>query len=676
MKSTREICEENERRNILYFRDYSRIYGDPSSEVLKRIPIKIEDRIYYLPESFFKVPIVKALQKYDSFELVQAILNNKGHKYSVEELKHLFVSARFIHDFEYWAYVTIKIQDKRTKKFIKFALNRGQRRLLSILESMRLNNVPIRVILVKARQWGGSTLTQIYMLWLQMFHYVNWHSVIISQFKTQSANIRNMIQKTIKRYPSEYSPPTLKTLPGTQSVKYIVERGCEIITGSAENPDAIRSFDIAMAHLSEVGLWQETLTKSGSELAQALYAAIPDEPGTLIVMESTAKGIGNFFHEQYNSATNGDSELQPLFVSWCEIDLYRRPIRNYEKFIKEELTDYNLWQIKQGATLEGIAWYNWYKKAKGYNDFQMKSEYPTTADEAFQTNAVKYFPDEYIEYAKSTVKNPIFIGDIEGNATDGAASLQNLILRENNTNKDNRLSIWEYPDNNKEYIITNRYVVVVDIGGTHYKSDNSFISVYDRASLMDPYGALEKVAEWHGHIDHDLLAWKAAQIATFYQDALLVIESNTIDSKDKKKSDNTIFEGDHFYTVINELSEVYNNLYARVSDPDKPLDNGMPKKYGWHTNKRTKYLAFDSYKGNLRDNTYIERSQFSTNEMKWLEQKADATIGAAPGKRDDSQICNAIANYVAFNEMEMPKLVLLNNKSSFKSKQNIGEASF
>ena len=38
-----------------------------------------------------------------------------------------------------------------------FRLTYPQRKFVSLLEGMRLQNKPIRVILLKARQWGGST---------------------------------------------------------------------------------------------------------------------------------------------------------------------------------------------------------------------------------------------------------------------------------------------------------------------------------------------------------------------------------------------------------------------------------------------------------------------------------------------------------------------------------------
>lgn len=72
------------------------------------------------------------------------------------------------HDFEYWAATSVKIQDKVTKKRVAFKLNRGQRKVLEVLERQRADGRPLRIIVLKARQWGCSTLIQAYMAWIQL----------------------------------------------------------------------------------------------------------------------------------------------------------------------------------------------------------------------------------------------------------------------------------------------------------------------------------------------------------------------------------------------------------------------------------------------------------------------------------------------------------------------------
>ena len=664
MELSKSVIDENAKRKESYFRNYDRIAGDPISETIPRQPLRLDGNTLYLPASMFELPFIRLLKEKGSFKKV--LMDQLG-EFSEEANSNAykgFINARFQHDFEFWSFTCIKIQDKLTKQLVPFKLNRGQRKLLASFEKQRLKGKPIRGILVKARQWGGSTLTQMYMLWLQLFHYENWHSVIVSQFKAQSANIRNMITKVVRNYPRSANKPTLKTLPGTQNVKYIVQRGSEIHTGSAENPDAVRSFDVAMAHMSEVGLWASTQTKSGDDLVQALYASIPDVPGTFILMESTAKGIGTFFHEQWLGAVSGEVEMEPVFVAWYEIEMYTKPITNKERFCAS-MSDYNHWQWRQGASLEGINWYISYQKGKKYSDFQMRSEYPTTAEEAFQSNSGRYFTDDAIEEARRSIKQPIFIGDIRGDGLTGENSLKNIRIFEKDTGGEELLKIWAMPETNKEEVIENRYLVVVDIGGKSYKADNSVISVFDRVALMSPFGAMERVAMWKGHIDHDILAWKGAQIATYYDNALLVIESNTIDSRDKKKAESVLYEGDHFYTVIDELALEYDNLYARGVAPDTPVDKGKELKYGWHMNKKTKYQAYDRYTAALRDCEYIERSFEAVNEMQWLEIKLNGQIEATAGKRDDIQDTTATGVYIGLEEMPLPRIV---NKNIIKRK--------
>ena len=56
--------------------------------------------------------------------------------------------------------------------------------------------------------------------------------------------------------------------------------------------------------------------------------SVPREPFTVVVLESTAKGIGNFFHDTWCDAVDGKSAYTPLFVPWFEIDIYYKPFIN------------------------------------------------------------------------------------------------------------------------------------------------------------------------------------------------------------------------------------------------------------------------------------------------------------------------------------------------------------
>ena len=82
-----------------------------------------------------------------------------------------------------------------------FKLTRPQRRFEEKLESLRKANKPIRLVLLKARQWGGSTTSQLYMAWLQLVHKVGLNSLIIAHQSKASAEIKDMFDRMIKAYP-------------------------------------------------------------------------------------------------------------------------------------------------------------------------------------------------------------------------------------------------------------------------------------------------------------------------------------------------------------------------------------------------------------------------------------------------------------------------------------------
>lgn len=140
------------------------------------------------------------------------------------------------HDFEYWCARCVVIKDKITSAYVPFRLNRAQRHVLEVLESDRLAGRPIRLILLKARQWGGSTLVQIYMAWLQSCHRRNWHSLICAHVKDTAAGIRGMYRTLLANYPPELwegdTPPQFKVYEGSANVREITGRGCRVTLGT------------------------------------------------------------------------------------------------------------------------------------------------------------------------------------------------------------------------------------------------------------------------------------------------------------------------------------------------------------------------------------------------------------------------------------------------------------
>jgi hypothetical protein len=139
-----------------------------------------------------------------------------------------------------------------------------------------------------------------------------------------------MITKAAKEYPqARLGDFVLKPFEGLQKNKYIPSRACTIFIGSAEKPDSIRSANIALAHLTEVGVWNATDGKRPEDIVQSVLGTLPLLPYTVLVLESTAKSVGNYFHSAWLATVAKQNNLSPVFVEWFCIPIYvKRHLRD------------------------------------------------------------------------------------------------------------------------------------------------------------------------------------------------------------------------------------------------------------------------------------------------------------------------------------------------------------
>lgn len=644
---------------------YNQLTGEGSLLKREKVVIKgFPTEVMYLTPDFVSTPFVTKLIELGVQGYINTILGTGCTDALKEELWIEFLKERIPYDFELYAILGVIIDDKISGADIHFKLNRPQRYYLSKLEELRLKNAPIDIILLKARQWGGSTLTQLYMMWIQTFHKQNWNSVICGHVESAARIVSGMLQKAVDNMPLWITSSQIKTSPYMGSVKTrtINITGSRFSVGSAEKPESLRSENISMAHLTEVGLWRETKGKKPEDLIQAIFGSIFSSPYSMKVLESTAKGIGNYFHRTWQAAVAGTNNFTPVFIPWFMIDMYSEYIdhKTYYKFILD-MNEYEHELFRLGATLEAIKWYR--SKSKEMNDrWRMCSEYPSTPSEAFQSTGNRVFPIKYVEQIRKFCCEPCFYGEFVGEAEKGEKAFKGLHFEEGMTpDKDNILWVWCMPDTSLNY--RDRYVVSVDIGGASRTADPSSIGVIDRLPMLEEGGVPEVIAEWHGHIEHDLLIWKAAQVAKAYGDALLVIESNTLETEGT--------EGDNFEYILDEIVEYYDNLYSRTT-PEQIKQN-IPTKYGFHTNPKTKPMIINFLKASMRDYQYIERCMPTTYEMDTYEIKDNGKeMGAVEGCHDDRVMQRSIGVYVSW-KWPLPYEIIISTK--VKANRIVSEAS-
>lgn len=695
-EAIQSIIKENERRNAVIYAKFDPISGEGS--IGKRKKVVIDDfpvSVQWLPVEMLRVPLVKQLVECGSIR--SFLTDNLGVEYTDEDrLKVIeqFVRIRCRYDFAFWAATFVYIKNKDGGEDVLFRLTRPQRRFVSRLEELRKAGKPIRIVLLKARQWGGSTTSQLYMAWLQLIHKVGLNSLIIAHQGSGSDEIKDMFDRMIKAYPVEMlhklgeaydaNETKLVGVGKSGSIYRVPQRNCKIKIGTAERPDGCRGGDYSLVHLSEVGLWKATEGKKPEDIVRSACSGVLYKPYTMIVYESTANGTGNFFQREYDDAkkwVDGKkvSQFEAMFISWFDIEKYSLPVENIEEFAtglynnrnnanvgsnREESGQYLWWLWKNGATLEAINWY--VKERAKYNDHaSMASEYPSDDIEAFVHSGTMVFDKYKVDAFRDSCKEPRYIGDVYADGDEGKNALKNLRFTED---RQGLLWVWNLPEIDENEKITNRYLTVVDVGGRSSKADWSVIVVFDRLFMMDG-GKPVVVAQWYGHCDIDLLAWKAAQIAAFYDNSLLVIESNTLETHDKERD----VDGDQSQFILNQLKKVYPNLYARKQSEEDILQ-GLPTKYGFHTNVATKPMIISTLVKVVRENLYIERDKRCLDEYLTYEKKPNGSYGAVIGKHDDLLMTRAIGLHVCFYEMELPKVVKRQHNVYVKRKKAVSAA--
>lgn len=690
-----DIIVDNEKRNDIIDSVFDPMTGEGS--IGERFCFHLSDfviPVQYLPATMKKIPLIKLLIKSGSIR--KFIKDELKVRYTLKEKDKVvdqFTRLRFEHDFPFWAYVNVMISCKGGGDDIHFRLNRQQRRLISLYEKQRLAHKPIRVVLAKSRQWGGSTATQIYMSWIQLVLKTGTNSLIVGHQNQSSTEVANMYEKMIESYPvrllypigTDFNPNEKKYIGvgASQLIHMVPQRGCKIKLGSAETPNSARGGDSPLVHLTEVAFFKATDGKKPEDIVRAACAgAQPNNPMSMIVYESSPNGSGNFFQREYDAAKNGRTIFESIFVAWWENEQLVIPFESEDK-----KADFAVWLYKNrngknppddrhesgrylwylwtlGATLEAIQWYI-LQRSTYHDHADMAAEYPSDDEEAFTYSGARVFDKFLVNKFRAACKIPKFIGEMQADSDDGKGALEHLHFIEDSQGQ---FWIWEKPEISHTEKITDRYLVVVDIGGRNSKADWSVIVVIDRSWMI--YG--EKpvvVAQWYGHIDMDLLAWKAAQIAKYYDNALLVVESNTLETKDKER----YVDGDQSYTVLNEIKPYYENLYARKQNEDE-IREGLPVKYGFHTNVATKPKIISVLVKVVREHLYIERDERCLDEFLSYERKKNGAFGAIDGKHDDLLMTRAIAMQICFYEMELPKIIAMIIKPSALKRSSKGAA--
>lgn len=179
---------------------------------------------------------------------------------------------------------------------------------------------------------------------------------------------------------------------------YFKEFDSGYAVGTAGNKSVGRSHTIQLLHASEVAFWA-----FAEEHSKGILQAISNEKGTEVILESTANGIGNYFHQRWLSSMSPDNEYQAIFLPWYWQDEYTASSENMN--LTEEEEHYMGLYKGNGLTSQHLAWRRM-KISEFSKDYEAGSEkfsveYPFSANDAFKNPINNVFINsKYVEKAR------------------------------------------------------------------------------------------------------------------------------------------------------------------------------------------------------------------------------------------------------------------------------------
>lgn len=490
----------------------------------------------------------------------------------------------------------------------RLKLNPPQEKLYSAVREMSRAGKPIRIIILKARQEGFSTLTEALIFHGAVTHR-NREALIVAHREDATGNIFRMS----KRFYDLLDEPMKPMLKASNARELVFENPSKNPRDREQRPGLRsrircvtaggkgigRSDTLQYVHLSEYAYWpngpggkQETLL--------GILQAVPAEAGTMVIIESTANGYDDF-KSMWDKAVAGENDFTPLFFAWFENPEYRKEVTPGTEWTGEE----NDLAERYGLSEEQLAWRRWCIKNNCSGDInKFRQEYPSNPEEAFLHSGEGVFDNEQVQARLERCEDPIAQGRIEnGIWTD---------------REQGEICVYEKPIEGRPYVIGGDTAGEGSDWFTGVVIDN--ISGKITATLRRQYSEPEYVRQIY-------------ELGRWYNNALLSIEAN-------------------FSTYPNaKLQEMkYQRLYVR--EREDVYTGELHKTFGFRTTAQTRPRIIAQLVEVFQDHPEYFTDRTLLREMLTFVYNENHRPEAMVGKHDDMVMAAAIA-YASRNQQSM-----------------------
>lgn len=422
----------------------------------------------------------------------------------------------------------LSIRSERGRR-IRFKPNRVQAHILAVRQKLLDEGKPVRLIVLKARRHGVTTLAQA-LGYCKVWLHKNQQVTTLAHTRESSETIFRIGDYFHQNLPGNVRPKRLtarskRTIdyPGLNSLYYV---------GTAGGRGPGRGDTLQFVHWSEVAKSAGDVDEQQDILAGLVEAAREGE----VILESTAQGRTGLFYELWQEAQDPASDWVPLFFPWWMDD--RNTLRISGDSLREQtasLTGEEYMLVAQHALApDQIAWRRWKKAQPEMRRGMFDQEYAESPATCFLASGTTFFDVEILL-------------DLRGKCED----------------RRDQLVFFEEPKSDHDY------VVGADVGEGVPDGSRSVGGVLDAAT-----GAQVAVlsGRWRPHD----FARRLVDLGRKYNEAMIAVERNN-----------------HGHSVLNTLQNqlVYPYIY-RHREYDR-LSKSHIMKVGYPTNVSTREILID-----------------------------------------------------------------------------------
>jgi hypothetical protein len=443
----------------------------------------------------------------------------------------------------------LKIINKHGE-LVSLIMNRSQEIVFHKLMEAREKRVPARFICCKSRQLGISTLIEAFIFAL-ITHYPNRFALVAAN-SIESAQTIFAVAQRFRRYlqPGRTAPPAAVS---ARRIEYLSPHHSRLQIDTAANKSLGRGGTLHYVHASEVAFWERA-----EEPVLAINQSVPQHWDTLVFWESTANGMHNLFHRTWIAAERGESEMQPIFLSWKGFPEYSLPVGQRERLLLSQ--DDEAYVRKYDLSKEQIKWACSTKKNQCHDSWEkFHQEYPVAAQLAFTFTGMPWFNQDVIhEFLEGLARPPLERGYLEFSA-DGSSGP--LFVSE----PTGPLEIWKSPE------ASNAYSLGMDVG-EGVGADYTVIQV-----ICNETG--EVAARYRSHrVRAEMAGVDAYLLGAYYNFGLLGIERNGPGLAALAACERGLSE----YPQMTGYPNLYYHTYTDRKVPEET------RRLGWITDKITK----------------------------------------------------------------------------------------